>query len=111
MTLLADWQATIPEVRRSRLSNIDDSTPSAPDTAFETLVATQAEGLFLVNALASYSSSNPKHVALGIKLMMNLMQFYTSRSDENEDHLNATIAQLGNLSLVLQQENDDFAVE
>lgn len=111
MTLLTDYQAALPNVRRARMSNIDDSTPSAPDTAFETTVATNATGLFKTFALATYSSSNGQHVALGVKLMINLMNTYTQDDPDGllEDKLNATIAQLEILGESLTQQEEDIA--
>ena len=109
MTILTDYQAGTPTTMRARLSNIDDSAPTSPDTAFEATIATQAEGMFKTFAYATYSSSNSRHVALGVKLMRNLIRVATQDDPDGllEDRLNATIDQLGILGEGLTHDESD----
>ena len=82
MTLLADYQSRYSTQIRTNVSNPQDSSPTTPDTAQETLAAADAQADFEAICGVVYSSDNPTHVSAGVPLVFAKLQVYTGHADE-----------------------------
>lgn len=82
MTLLSDYQARYSDQLRTNWSNPQDSAPTTPDTAAETLAAADAQADFEAICGSAYVSTNATHVSAGVPLVVAKLQVYTGQADE-----------------------------
>jgi hypothetical protein len=79
MSLLTDYTSRVNTQLRTNFSNPGNSTATTPNTALETLAASDVTGRFQTICGVVYDSTQPAHVDSCINLMMLKLQSWTGQ--------------------------------
>jgi len=83
VALLDDYQARINTQLRTNWSNPGNTTATTPNTALETLAASDVAGRFLAATAATYDSTNPIHVDVAVFAVGLKLQVWTGQVDNS----------------------------